>query len=66
MRTNGELERDAQVLATFRRIADALDAIAGTISEIHEGLKAPQFSARQDYIFIDDPQPRGTGGPRHE
>lgn len=31
-RTTGEIERDAQLLATLRRIADALDAIHGTLA----------------------------------
>lgn len=31
-RTVGETERDAQLLATLRRIADALDAIHGTLA----------------------------------
>ena len=33
MRTNGELERDANVVSLLRRIADALDKIAGVITE---------------------------------
>ena len=31
-RTTGEIERDAAVVATLRRIADALDAIHGTLA----------------------------------
>jgi len=31
-RTTGEIERDAAVMATLRRIADALDEIAGTLA----------------------------------
>ena len=31
-RTVGETERDAQLMATLRRIADALDAIHGTLA----------------------------------
>lgn len=33
-KTNGELRHDAAVLATLRRIADALDEIAGTLAAI--------------------------------
>ena len=33
-RTNGEIEHDAAVRAYLRRIADALDAIAGTLAAI--------------------------------
>lgn len=43
MRTNGEIEHDAQVRAYLRRIADALDAIAGTLAAIYDGLKPPKF-----------------------
>ena len=39
MRTNGEIERDAQMVATLRRCADALDAIAGTLAAMHDMLK---------------------------
>ncbi len=42
MRTLGEIERDAQVVATLRRIADALDAIAGTLAAIHDLAKPPK------------------------
>ncbi len=31
-RTNGEVQRDAAVVAYLRRIADALDALAGTLA----------------------------------
>lgn len=43
MRTNGEIAHDAQMVATIRRCADALDAIAGTLAAIHEMLKPPVF-----------------------
>lgn len=43
MRTNGEIEHDAQVRAYLRRMADALDAIAGTLAAIYDGLKPPRF-----------------------
>ena len=36
---NGELQHDAAVLATLRRIADALDEIAGTLTEIWKSAK---------------------------
>ena len=35
-RTTGEIERDAQLLATLRRIAEALDAIHGTLAAMWE------------------------------
>jgi hypothetical protein len=38
-RTNGEIERDAAVMATLRRIADALDEIAGTLAAIYRDFK---------------------------
>lgn len=38
-RTNGEIERDAAVMATLRRIADALDEIAGTLAAIYQDSK---------------------------
>lgn len=38
-RTTGEIERDAAVMATLRRIADALDEIAGTLAEIYRDFK---------------------------
>ena len=40
MRTNGEIERDCQMLAMFRRGADALDAIAGALNAINDTLIA--------------------------
>lgn len=36
MRTNGEIERDAQVVAFLRRCAVALEKIAGALNEIAE------------------------------
>ena len=39
MRTNGEIAHDAQMVATLRRCADALDAIAGTLAAMHDMLK---------------------------
>jgi hypothetical protein len=33
MRTSGEIERDTRVISLLRRIADALDKIAGAITE---------------------------------
>ena len=38
-RTNGEIERDAAVMATLRRIADALDEIAGTLAAMYRDSK---------------------------
>ena len=38
-RTTGEIERDAAVMATLRRIADALDEIAGTLAAIYRDFK---------------------------
>lgn len=38
-RTTGEIERDAAVVATIRRIADALDEIAGTLAAIYQDSK---------------------------
>ena len=35
MRTNGEVERDAKILAALRGIEDALKAIAATLAEIN-------------------------------
>ena len=43
MRTNGEIAHDAQMVATIRRCADALDAIAGTLAAIGDMLKPPVF-----------------------
>ncbi len=43
MRTNGEIAHDAQIVALMRRLADALDAIAGTLAAIHDALKPPVF-----------------------
>ena len=40
-RTAGEIERDAQLLATLRRIADALDAIHGTIAAMWAEAEKP-------------------------
>lgn len=42
MRTSGEIERDTRVISLLRRIADALDKIAGTLAEVHDGLKPPK------------------------
>lgn len=39
MQTVGEIERDAQTLATLRRIADALDAIHGTLAALLDTVK---------------------------
>ena len=36
VRTTGEIERDAAVVANLRRIADALDAIHGTLAAMWE------------------------------
>ena len=38
-RTNGETQHDAAVLATLRRIADALDEISGTLTAIWNASK---------------------------
>lgn len=38
-RTNGEVQRDAAVVAYLRRIADALDEIAGTLAAIYQDSK---------------------------
>ena len=43
MRTNGEIAHDAQMVATMRRCADALDAIAGTLAAIADMMKPPVF-----------------------
>ena len=40
MRTNGEIERDCQKLAVFRRGANALDEIAGALNATHDTLIA--------------------------
>ena len=37
--TVGEIERAAQTLATLRRIADALDAIHGTLAALLDTVK---------------------------
>lgn len=50
MRTNGEIEHDAQVVALMRRCADALDAIAGTLAAIHDGLKPPVFITPKEVL----------------
>ena len=39
MPTVGEIERAAQTLATIRRIADALDAIHGTLAALLDTVK---------------------------
>ena len=41
MRTNGEIERDTQVVATLRNIAETMRIIACLLADIHEGLKPP-------------------------
>ena len=38
-RTNGEVQRDAAVVAYLLRIADALDEIAGTLAAIYQDSK---------------------------
>ena len=38
-RTTGEIERDDAVMATLRRIADALDEIAGTLAAMWNSTK---------------------------
>lgn len=50
MRTNGEIAHDAQMVATLRRCADALDAIAGTLAAIHECLKPPVFVTPKEVL----------------
>ena len=40
-KTIGELRHEACIEANLRRIADALDAIAGTLAAIHDALKPP-------------------------
>ena len=42
MRTSGEIERDTRVMSLLGRIANALDKIADTLAEVHEGLKPPK------------------------
>ncbi len=39
MQTVGEIERASQTLATLRRIADALDAIHGTLAALLDTVK---------------------------
>ncbi len=46
MRTSGEIERDTRVISLLSRIADALDKIAGTLAEVHEGLKQGEGDGR--------------------
>ena len=50
MSTYGEIERDAQKVATLRRCADALDAIAGTLAAIHDALKPPVFVTPKEVL----------------
>lgn len=49
MRTNGEIERDANIAKSLRRIADALDAIHGTLAEAMR----PDVEVEED---DDDPE----------
>lgn len=48
MRTNGEIERDAHIVATLRRCADALDAIAGTLAAFLDMVKAAMRDDEQE------------------
>ena len=41
MQTVGEIERAAQTVAILRRIADALDAIHGTLAALLDTVKWP-------------------------
>ena len=50
MRTNGEIEHDAYVVALMRRCADALDAIAGTLAAIGDMLKPPVFITPKEVL----------------
>lgn len=51
-RTYDEQLHDAQVVATLRRCADALDAIAGTLAAIHDTLKPPVFVTPREAIDV--------------
>lgn len=52
MRTNGEIDRDARELALLRRVADALDAIAGTLAAIGDMLKPPVYITPREAIDV--------------
>ena len=54
MRTNGEIERDAQIVTFLRRCAVALEAIAVALNEI----------ARNE--FLEQIQPVDEEAPGHE
>lgn len=50
MKTNGEITRDCQMIATLRRVADALDAIAGTLNAINDKLTPPVYFTPKEAI----------------
>ena len=47
-RTVGEERRDANVVALLRRIADALDAIAGTLAAVYDMEREGRAPARPE------------------
>ncbi len=49
-RTYDGQAHDSQMVATLRRCADALDAIAGTLAAIHNALKPPVFVTPREAI----------------
>ena len=63
MRTNGEIAHDAQMVATLRRCADALDAIAGTLASINEKLEPPVFITPREALDVVVANPKVASGP---
>jgi hypothetical protein len=63
MRTNGEIAHDAQMVATLRRCADALDAIAGTLAVINEKLAPPVYITPREAIDAVVANPKMASGP---
>ena len=49
-RTYDEQVHDAQMVATLRRCADALDAIAGTLAAIGDMLKPPVYITPKEVL----------------
>ena len=63
MRTNGEIAHDAQMVATLRCCADALDAIAGTLAAINEKLKPPVYITPREALDVVVANPKMASGP---
>ena len=62
-RTHDEQVHDAQMVALMRRCADALDAIAGTLAAIHDGLKPPVYITPREAIDAVVANPKMARGP---